>query len=226
MSVASHLGVTPAAYDRRIRQLIPFYGEIIAEAAGALIASQRPIRHLVDLGIGTGALTRACLDVMPAARVTGIDVDDSMGLVARQRLGRARTRLRLVHGSFLTTEIPATDAIAASFALHHVRSRAAKARFYRRCFEALRPGGILISGDCFPPDSTRLWSRDVEAWIGHLAKSFGTRAAAAREFASWQDEDTYLPLTQEIRMLVRAGFEVEVPWRRSPFAVIAAIKRR
>ena len=30
----------------------------------------------------------------------------------------------------------------------------------------------------------------------------------------------YLPLAEEIRLLQRAGFAVDVPWRRSPFAVI------
>lgn len=71
MSVASHLGMSPAAYDRRIRGLIPHYDELIREAADALVAADRPIRRIVDLGIGTGALARACLKAEPQARVVG-----------------------------------------------------------------------------------------------------------------------------------------------------------
>jgi hypothetical protein len=33
MSVASHLDVSPAKYDARIRSLIPLYDELIAEVA-------------------------------------------------------------------------------------------------------------------------------------------------------------------------------------------------
>src|SRR5678816_2397966 len=88
MSVASHLGMSPAAYDRRIRGLIPHYEELIAEAARALGAARRPIRRITDLGIGTGTLTRACLRVAPAARVTGIELDGSMSAMATERLGR------------------------------------------------------------------------------------------------------------------------------------------
>ena len=62
MSVASHLAVSPSGYDRRIRQYLPFYDELIAEAARALGYSLRPARLIVDLGVGTAALSRSCLD--------------------------------------------------------------------------------------------------------------------------------------------------------------------
>jgi hypothetical protein len=57
----------------------------------------------------------------------------------------------------------------------------------------------------------------------HLGKTFG-RAKAKKVYESWGDEDVYMPLRDEMRMLERAGFAVEVPWRRSPFAVIVGIK--
>jgi len=226
MSVASHLGMSPAAYDRRIRGLIPHYDELIAEAARALGAGRRPIRHFVDLGIGTGTLTRACLGVAPDARVTGIELDASMSAMAKQRLGRLSARVRMLHGSFLDVALPLSDAMVATYSLHHIKSRRDKSAFYRRCARALRPGGVLVSGDCFPPASTQLWARDVDEWIAHLARTFRTRARAKREFESWQHEDTYVPLTEELRLLTGAGFRVDVPWRRSPFAVVAAVKIR
>ena len=33
-----------------------------------------------------------------------------------------------------------------------------------------------------------------------------------------------MPLAEEIRLLERAGFAVDVPWRRSPFAVIVGYR--
>jgi hypothetical protein len=41
---------------------------------------------------------------------------------------------------------------------------------------------------------------------------------------SWADEDVYVPLADEIDLLERAGFGVDVPWR-SPFAVIVASRQ-
>jgi hypothetical protein len=59
-----------------------------------------------------------------------------------------------------------------------------------------------------------------------LADEFGSRRAAQKVFDSWASEDTYMRLDAETAMLRRSGFQVDVPWRRSPMAVIAAVKHR
>ena len=220
MSVASHLAISPAKYDARIRSLIPLYDELIAEVARALDHAARPVRTVVDLGIGTGALARACLEQVPAARVWGIDADADMMSMARTRLGRLSRRVTMTTGSFLDEALPSCDAIVASYSLHHIRTRREKQAFYRRCYRALRPGGVLINGDCAPASTPRGVARDLNVWFTHLGKTFGSRARGRRVYESWADEDAYVPLAEENRLLQRAGFAVDVPWRRSPFAVI------
>jgi ubiquinone/menaquinone biosynthesis C-methylase UbiE len=180
-SVASHLAFSPAKYDARIRSLIPLYDELIAEVAGALGHAARPVRTIVDLGIGTGALARACLESAPRARVWGIDADADMMAIARTRLGRLSRRATMTTGSFLDTALPPCDAIVASYALHHIRSAKEKQAFYRRCYRALRPDGVLINGDCAPSSTARGFARDLDVWFTHLAKAFRQpRAWAAR----------------------------------------------
>ena len=225
MSVATHLAVSPAKYDIRIRSLIPLYDELIAEVARALGHAARPVRTVVDLGIGTGALARACLEYAPAARVWGIDADADMMAIARRRLGPLSHRVTMTTASFLDQPIPPCDAIVASYSLHHIRTTRAKLAFYRRCYRALRPGGVLINGDCAPASTPRGFARDLELWFTHLGKTFGSRAQGRRVYESWADEDVYVPLADEIRMLQRAGFQVDVPWRRSPFAVIVGYRQ-
>jgi len=223
MSVASHLAVSPAGYDRRIRQLILHYDELIAEASRALRFARRPVRTIVDLGIGTGALSAACLAHAPRARIHGIDADVSMMDVARVRLHRARRRLTLTEGDFTAVDLPRADAMVGSYSLHHISTRRAKLAFYRRCRKALRPGGVLINGDCAPSAPPTAAAADLRRWFAHLAESSGSMAAARRIYESWADEDTYMPLAVEVDLMSRAGFTVEVPWRRAPFAVIAGL---
>ena len=225
MSVAAHLAVTPRQYDERIRSLIPLYDELIAEVARALDHAARPVRQVVDLGIGTGALARACLEHVPAARVWGIDADAQMLATARMRLGGLSRRVTMTAGSFLDHELPACDAMVATYSLHHIRSARAKLAFYRSCYRALRPGGILINGDCAPASTPGGFARDLDLWFTHLGRTFGSRARGRRVYESWADEDVYVPLADEIRLLKRAGFDVDVPWRRSPFAVIVGLRR-
>jgi ubiquinone/menaquinone biosynthesis C-methylase UbiE len=225
MSVAAHLAISPAKYDARIRSLIPLYDDLIAEVASALNQAARPVRTIVDLGIGTGALARACLEQAPGARVWGIDADADMMAIARMRLSRVSRRVTMTAGSFLDEALPSCDAIVASYALHHIRTARAKQAFYRRCYRALRPGGVLINGDCAPASTPRGFARDLDLWFTHLGKSFGGRAQGRRVYESWAEEDTYFPLAEELHMLERAGFATDVPWRRSPFAVIVGCRQ-
>ena len=118
------------------------------------------------------------------------------------------------------------DSSLASYALHHIRTPRAKLAFYRRCYRALRRGGVLINGDCAPASTPRGFARDLDVWFAHLSKTFGSRARGRRIYESWSDEDVYVPLADEIRLLERAGFAVDVPWRRSPFAVIVSVRDR
>ena len=68
------------------------------------------------------------------------------------------------------------------------------------------------------------FARDLEVWFTHLTATFGSRVKAKRVYQSWAAEDVYVPLTEETRMLERARFAVDVPWRRSPIAVVVGLK--
>jgi SAM-dependent methyltransferase len=215
VSVASHLGIKLDEYDARIRTFIPDY-ETMLETASALVPASA--RTIVDLGIGTGALSARCLEHAPHARVVGIDADVDILTVAAQRLGE---RLAPVAGSFLRTELPRCDAIVASFALHHVRTRAAKASLYRRVGAALSPAGRLILVDCHPAVERTLRARQREMWLAHLRRSYSP-AKARGLLAAWSHEDVYVPLHAELALVAHGGMRGEVVWRRGAFAVIVA----
>jgi trans-aconitate methyltransferase len=221
MTVASHLGINLADYDARIRTFIPDYDVMLSAAAAAVPPAARLI---VDLGTGTGALAAACLRRAPRARVVGIDADPEMLPLAARRLS---PRATLVRGSFLRTPLPGrADAIVASFALHHVRTRAAKARLYTRVRTALAPRGVFVSVDCHPSIDRAAADEQRDAWAAHLRRAYSPRESN-KLLKAWSLEDVYVPLESEVRLLERAGFHVDVIWRRGSFAVLkAAVPRR
>jgi tRNA (cmo5U34)-methyltransferase len=222
MSVASHLGIKTEEYDKQILTFIPFYDEILEAAVGALEALDRPAKVLLDLGTGTGALAARCAKRLRGVRVIGIDSDPAMLAMAGERLGR---RLTTTVGNFEQTPFPRCDVVSASFALHHVATPETKAGVFRRAFEALRPGGLLVDADSHLNSSPKLAQRDFDEWRRHLAAAHGT-AGARRFLRAWAGEDTYFPLDLETRLLAEAGFVVDVAWRKGAFAVIAASKPR
>ena len=215
VSVAAHLGIDLAEYDARIRTFIPDYEEMLAVAADLV----RPgARTIVDLGTGTGALAARCLARAKRARIVCIDVDPAMGEVAAHRLG---PQARLVTGNFARLPIPRCDTIVSSFALHHVRTRGAKARLYTRVRRALARGGQLIVVDCQPAADRLLASVQHSAWRSHLRRAYSP-AKADGYLRAWSKEDVYLPLDAELDLMRRARLTPEVIWRKGAFAVIEA----
>ena len=216
MGVASHLGIDLAEYDARIRTFIPDYTAMLAAAADAV---PRRARVMVDLGTGTGALAAAALKRAPHARVVGIDADPDMLQMAARRLA---TRATLTCGNFLRAPLPRrVDAVIASFALHHVRTRAAKAGLYRRVRHALAPGGVFVSVDCHPSADRAEAREQFDAWRAHLRRAYSAREAD-RLLKAWSIEDVYVPLESEFGLLERAGLTVTTLRRRGAFAVLRA----
>jgi ubiquinone/menaquinone biosynthesis C-methylase UbiE len=215
MGVASHLGIDLADYDRRIRTFIPDYEEMLDAAAAAVPPRAR---RIVDLGTGTGALAARCLARADRASVLGIDSDaDILALAARRLSGRAT----FLSGSFLRATIPPCDAVVTSFALHHVRTIAAKARLYRRVRRALGRRGRFIGVDCQPSRQPAFAQAQLDAWRAHLRRTYSTRAADGF-LRAWSREDVYVPLDSEIALMARARLRVELLWRKGAFAVLAA----
>jgi len=219
MSVAAHLGIALDEYDVRIRTFIPDYQEMIA-AGGACVPPSA--RTIVDLGIGTGALAQRAVASARRATVVGIDADPGILQLAGRRLG---ARARLIHASFLRADLPRCDAVVASFALHHVRTRAAKATLYRRIRQALRQAGVFVTVDCHPAGDRRAATAQFAAWNAHLRQTYGP-AGARRSLKAWSREDVYVPLDAELQMMEAAGLRTEVMWRKGAFAVIQARKGR
>ena len=220
MGTESHLGIDLAEYDSRIRTFIPGYEvmhDSVAQTLAATTRRQRPT--ILELGIGTGALAARCLEARPSARVIGVDEDLTMIEATRARLGgRLHTALK---GSFEAIDLPRCDAIVACLALHHVPPGPRRGRMFRKLRRALRPGGVFINADCFPASNPRLAAADRAAWVTHLEASYTPREVRGF-FRRWAGEDHYVPLSEEVAALERAGFRVDVTMRHGAFAVITA----
>lgn len=220
MGVATHLGIRLDDYDASIQTFIPDYSEMLDVAADTAAFSLRKAGKttLLDLGTGSGALAGRCVDRSPRTRVVGIDVDPGMLAMAERRL---RGRLTAVVGDLVRSDFPRCDAVTASFSLHHLRTKGAKARVYRRCRAALRPGGRLVIVDRYLSPDAAVDARDRAAWRAHLMRAY-TRRRTDAFLDAWSKEDFYLRLDVELEMLRAAGFTVDVPWRRSGFGVLSA----
>lgn len=220
-SVRRHLRVDIDAYDTSIRSFIPGYEEMLDQAAAA-VASVAP-GLVLDLGAGTGALSEAILARPEVGAVELVDVDPEMLDQARIRLTAHERRARYALRSF-DEPLPACDAVAASLSLHHIPKMDAKATLFRRAFEALHPGGMLVNADVTMPEEDPERAAAWRGWADHLVASGIEEARAWQHFDEWSGEDTYFPLEVELEALGAAGFRAVCAWRQGVSTVVVATK--
>ena len=128
----------------------------------------RPAEDLVvlDLACGPGAISSRLLGRLPKARSVAVDVDPVLLRIGENAFGDVDGRLRWVRADLRDPDwptalgadgTPATfDAVLSSTALHWL-DPAALVATYRRAFELLQPGGILLNADYLPhPTGSRL----------------------------------------------------------------------
>ena len=112
----------------------------------------------------------------PKARLIGIDADRRC---SPRRRGGCAAGSETIEDNFERARIPRCDVVSASFALHHIPTGRRKAALYKRCFASLRPGGMIVSADCFLASSATLQKRHREAWLEHLQRDLHAQEGAS-----------------------------------------------
>ena len=77
--------------------------------------------------------------------------------------------------------------------------------------------------DCQPSHDLSLARRQHEAWKHHLMRSYKEKEAESY-LEAWSHEDVYVPLEVELELMRKAGFAIDVLWRKDAFAVIRGKK--
>lgn len=141
------------------------FGAVARDAAARLVTELEMAAHpsgvVVDLGCGSGILARILGEA--GYHVIGIDVSEAMIALARQCAPLGEFRV----GSFVTTGIPSAVAVAATgevlnYGFDSENNERTRVDLFRRAYEALVPGGILLF-DVAGPD---------RAPVGELRRTF------------------------------------------------------
>lgn len=182
------------SYADEIRAELPGYDllqDSMADASGS------GVRRILELGTGTGETARRLLDRHPDASLVGIDENEQMLALARDRLPASQVELR---AGRIEEPLPGGpfDVVASALAVHHLHD-ADKAELFRRVHQVLAPGGLFVLGDVVVP-------LDPAAAVTLLTPGY----------------DRPSPLTDLLGWLSEAGFTPSVAWEQADLAVVAA----
>jgi SAM-dependent methyltransferase len=173
-------------------------------------------RSALDVGCGTGALTRRLRRLVPD--VVGIDRDQRCIEDARAHPGA--DSIRYLAGDFLAWPCPpeSFDVITAVASLHHMDTAVA----LRRMRDLLRPGGVLGIIGLARGSSPINVALTVPAAIGvrwHALRTAGRPTVAVDEYAApvcWPPPTSYRDIRRLARLLLPgARYRRHLYWRYS-----------
>jgi tRNA (cmo5U34)-methyltransferase len=211
-----------AGYDAARRRLIPPFDAFYGTAVDALALLDRLPRRILDLGAGTGLLSRAVAAAYPDAALTLLDGAPGMLEQAREALG---DRADYVTGD-LAGELPPGPwcAVVSALAVHHLDD-AGKRALLRRVHDALSPGGIFVNAEQVAGPSPR-FDAAYRAWHRDRATAAGSSPA---EWAAAEERmafDRCTDVESQLGWLRDAGFDADCLFKDRRFAVLAGVKPR
>jgi tRNA (cmo5U34)-methyltransferase len=208
-------------YDEARRRLIPPFDAFYETAVGALRLGDRAPERILDLGAGTGLLSRWLRARYPAAHITLVDSAGLMLEKARQLLGDER--LTYVEAD-LNGTLPSGpwDAIVSALAIHHLEDND-KQRLFERIRTALGSGGVFVNAEQVA-GPTPFLTGVYAAWHEERARVAGSDddewSAAVERMAF----DRCATVEDQLRWLRDAGFtHADCLFKHHRFAVIVAL---
>lgn len=221
--IRDHFEEEAKKYDEIILTLIPNYRQMVEVLVSILPFSKEQVFSVLDLGCGTGTISRKIKDVFPNIKLTCVDIAKNMLDIASAKNGSDTI---LIQADFNTFDFPQKyDAIVSSLALHHLETDEDKQGFYNKIYEALNDGGIFINIDVVTSDDSSLQQVYMNKWIDFIAQNIPVSEIENKWLPTYYAEDRPVSLLQHIKMLEKAGFNmVDVVYKYYNFAVYCAMK--
>lgn len=208
-----HFNNDAAEYDSKVEQNIPRYNEML-EALINAIPDNKDEPRILDLGCGTGNITKKVLERFPKAQITCLDLSENMLEIAKDKLSQYEN-IDYILNDFTTLDIyDDYDAIISSLALHHIETDEKKLEMYKKIYDALKEGGVFYNADVLKANST--YNENLNNNTAYdIMRQKGVNEEEIDIYKNKRDEnDVPTTLINHIKMLEQAGFkQIDVIWK-------------
>ena len=224
--VKQHFDAEAKIYDETIIRLVPNYHEIIRALADGIAFGIDANFAVLDIGCGTGTISRSIADKFPQATFTLLDIAPNMIEIAKHKMSN-RPGTEFVLSDFTHYGFPAGrfDVVVSSLALHHAETDNDKINLYRRIFKSLRSGGQFLNADVMIAPTEHGNKLYLDRWIEFMRKSVSEDEIRNKWLVTYDEEDRPTTIANHLKWLEEVGFEcVDVLWKYFTGAVYGGVK--
>jgi ubiquinone/menaquinone biosynthesis C-methylase UbiE len=212
-------------FDDHIRLIVPRYEELHDAVLRSIPPDLPENLKILELGCGTGELTKKLCQRYPKARIIGLDYSPRMLSVCQEKLKQFGKRVQLIEGDFSQTALPHDcDVVISTLAIHHLTDPH-KLELFQKIYRALTDAGWFVNGDVVLFESSRHTFLHDQVRREHAA-ALGLDIAALDAKTHSGTGDNLSTLKTQLQLLEIAGFEgIDVIWKYYQFAVYGGFKR-
>jgi tRNA (cmo5U34)-methyltransferase len=218
--IKSNFSEKSREYDARVTKIIPRYEEMLGVLVSCTAQQKGRKVRAIDIGCGTGAVSRKLLESHPDVELTCLDMTEGMLDIAKQRLS-GHGQVRYVLADLYDFEFDGPyDLAISSLALHHIITDRDKKAIYRKIFDALGPGGSFYNADIVLGSDDELQELYMRQWKEFMYQSFPREEIDHEQVPRYHQEDSPAKLVDHLRWLDEVGFcSVDVVWKYYNLAV-------
>jgi tRNA (cmo5U34)-methyltransferase len=192
-------------YTDLIKKCVPRYQEMLYRMFQYIPENFKP-KRIIDLGCGTGNLTREILDHFPDAEIHALDLSEEILDECKKRFPNAHN-ITYIKADFkhMKLEPNTYDLVMSSIAIHHIEDPF-KIQLYNDVFRALKDNSLFIFADQTRGITDEIYFNNIACWKVEALKLGSTE----ENWKMWMDHqdahDHHSPVGWHLHQLEDTGF--------------------
>jgi ubiquinone/menaquinone biosynthesis C-methylase UbiE len=221
--IKKQFNLSTSKYDNGRRLFIPCFEDYYQTGINVLSQLRQAFHSILDLGAGTGLLTKYLYEKFPDAEYTLVDIAEQMLSVSKERFKGLNNFSFQIADYSQGLPIGEFDLIASGLSIHHL-DEAEKRKLYTMIWHKLPQGGCLLNLDQFNDSDSEINNAYNQLWYDHIQSS----GLSEDEINNWHERkklDKENSVGKTLQMIHEIGFKkVSCVYQYMKFATILAIK--
>lgn len=184
---------------------------------------------LLDLGAGTGKLSRKVLESYENIGITLIDFSENMLAEVPNVLSDFKRKYNTVLADIFDIKLEKNhyNNVISSFAIHHARNIDDYSNLYKNIYNSIIDLGVFICVDVIEGATPYLSKSNENGWEKFLEEQSFTKQDIKKILSNYCREDSPLSIFEHLTLLKKSGFDkVDLLWKKYNFGVYMGIKEK